>query len=95
LPVTARVGLPAARRPFPPAAAGRAGGAAVPVTTTDTSGTQAAEPFFEVRATVAKAAPAELLHGRGGRIRFQLSPEPLLSQWVRRLRQLLQNRYGV
>jgi hypothetical protein len=36
-----------------------------------------------------------LLHGRGGRIRFELKPEPLLEQWVRRLRQLLQNRYGI
>ena len=34
-----------------------------------------------------------LLHGRSGRIRFDLEPEPLLPRWLRRLWQLLQKRY--
>jgi len=95
LPVTSRVVIPAERRNLPSAALGWIGGGAVPVSASDSSGTQATEPFFEVRANVANTAPAVLVHGRGGRIRFDLPAEPLLSQWIRRLRQLLQNRYGV
>lgn len=95
LPVSSRVVIPAERRNLPSAALGWVGGGSVPVSTTDSSGTQATEPFFEVRATVGKVPPADLVHGRGGVIRFQLPAEPLLSQWVRRFRQLLQNRYGV
>jgi hypothetical protein len=34
-----------------------------------------------------------LIHGRSGRIRFDLEPEPLLPRWLRRLWQLLQKRY--
>jgi hypothetical protein len=39
--------------------------------------------------------PAALLHGRSGKIRFDLDPEPLLPRWIRRVRQLLQQRYQV
>lgn len=38
-------------------------------------------------------ASALLLHGRSGKIRFDLEPEPLLPRWIRRLQQLLQKRY--
>ena len=51
--------------------------------------------FFEVRATVEPNAEAMLLHGRAGRIRFDLESQPLLEQWVRRFRRLLQNWYGI
>jgi putative peptide zinc metalloprotease protein len=95
LQVTDRIVIPADRRNLPSAALGWAGGGQVAVNLSDNSGTQAAEPFFEVRATVQGVPPAELLHGRGGRIRFELRSEPLLDQWIRRLRQLLQNRYGI
>jgi hypothetical protein len=61
----------------------------------DKSGTKAVEPFFEVRSTVVGGENMALLHGKGGRIRFDLPPEPLLRQWVRKLRQLLQQRYGI
>jgi hypothetical protein len=36
---------------------------------------------------------ASLYHGRSGRVRFKLPPEPLLRQGYRKLRQLLQERY--
>ena len=59
-------------------------------------GLRAAEPFFLV---VAKVAPgpvtAALLHDRTGVVRFSLPPEPLLWQWVRSFRQLLQERYQI
>jgi hypothetical protein len=65
----------------------------VPVAADDPEGRKAVEPFFEVRAEVAAAPPVALLHGRAGRIRFDLAPEPLLPRWIRSLRQLLQKRY--
>jgi hypothetical protein len=39
------------------------------------------------------AGSTALLHGRAGKIRFNLEPEPLLPRWLRRLQQLLQKRY--
>jgi putative peptide zinc metalloprotease protein len=95
LPVTDRLVIPVDRRNLPSAALGWLGGGQVAINTSDSTGTQAVEPFFEVRATVQDDGEARLLHGRGGRIRFQLHSEPLLEQWVRRFRQLLQNRYGI
>lgn len=95
LSVTSRTVIPVDRRNLPSAALGWAGGGDVAINPAERSGTETAEPFFEVRASVTETEPAELLHGRGGRIRFELKPEPLLEQWVRRFRQLLQRRYGI
>jgi putative peptide zinc metalloprotease protein len=53
----------------------------------------AAEPFYEVRLGIAAGTQAALYHGRSGKVRFRLAPEPLLRQWYRKLRQLLQQRY--
>ena len=85
--------VPAEQQRLPSAALGWAGGGEVPITSTDTQGTKALEPFFSVRASVTAAGSAALLHGRAGKIRFDLDPEPLLQGWIRRLRQLLQKRY--
>lgn len=95
MPVTEKTVIPADRRTLPSAALGWLGGGQVATTATDTTGTQAVEPFFEVRATVDVVPNAESLHGRGGRIRFELPAEPLLEQWGRRFRQMLQKRYGI
>jgi putative peptide zinc metalloprotease protein len=51
------------------------------------------EPFFELRAQIVPQPEVALLHGRAGRIRFELPAEPLLPRAIRRLRQLLQRRY--
>lgn len=93
--VTERAVIPVDRWNLPSAALGWAGGGEVAIEPAETSGTQAAEAFFEVRASMAPTAQAKLLHGRGGQIRFELPAEPLLQQWVRQFRQLLQNRYGI
>lgn len=85
--------IPAERERLPSAALGWAGGGDVPVAPTDPQGQRALEPFFEVRADVKTGAPPALLHGRSGKIRFDLAPEPLLPRWIRRVRQLLQQRY--
>lgn len=53
------------------------------------------EPFFEVRAFLIPQAGAVLVHGQQGVARIDLPWEPLLSQWVRSLRQLFQRNYRV
>jgi putative peptide zinc metalloprotease protein len=85
--------IPAERRRLPSAALGWAGGGEVPVQTDDTTGEQALEPFFEVRAIVQSDSQVIPLHGRSGKIRFTLEDEPLLPRGVRWLRQLMQKRY--
>jgi putative peptide zinc metalloprotease protein len=95
LEVSSQVIIPAEREILPSAALGWRGGGELPVSPQDNSGLRATEPFFEVRAGIVPRPGATLVHGRSGKIRFQLAPEPLLRQWVRRLRQLLQNRYAL
>ena len=86
--------IPAERQKLPSAALGWAGGGEVATDRTDSSGRQAAEPFFEVRAHIAPGAPVPLCHGRSGKIRFRLAPQPLFQQWSRKLSQVLQERLG-
>ena len=76
---------------LPSISLGFAGGGEVAVDVRESSGAIAAESFYEVRMEV--AGGAALYHGRSGRVRFRLEPEPLLRQGYRRLRQLLQRRY--
>jgi len=87
--------IPAEKRNLPSAALGWAGGGDVPISNQDPNGQRAAEPFFEVRADVAAPKEITLAHGRAGKIRFELEPEPLLPRAVRSLRQLLQKRYQI
>jgi putative peptide zinc metalloprotease protein len=95
LMVSQQMVIPAEKRNLPSPAVGWAGGGEVAVDPMDEQGTRTTEPFFEVRATIVPDEAVVLLHGKGGRIRFDLPPEPLLKQWIRRLRQLLQTRYGL
>ncbi|MBI4324234.1 MAG: hypothetical protein HY674_03130 [Chloroflexi bacterium] len=85
--------IPAEHRILPSPALGWAGGGEMAIAPNDPQGQKAAEPFFEVRADVQPAASSALLHGRAGKIRFDLEPEPLLPRWARRFRQLIQKRY--
>lgn len=85
--------IPAERERLPSPALGWAAGGEVPVVASDPQGQTTREPFFEVRAQVDPGASAAVLHGRSGKIRFDLDPEPLLPRWIRRVRQLLQKRY--
>jgi putative peptide zinc metalloprotease protein len=84
--------IPVQRQNLPSPALGYQAGGSVAVDMTDKSGTRAAEPFFEVRASLPSGQATTFLHGRSGKIRFKLRSEPLLSQWMRRLRQLIQKR---
>ena len=51
------------------------------------------EGFFEVRALF--PPDSVLTDGVSGAIRFDLPREPLGVQWVRKVRQLFQKRFGV
>lgn len=83
--------IPGGTRSLPSAALGWAGGGDVAVSPNEPN--QAVEPFFEVRTPIPDSEAVALVHGRSGRIRFDLEPEPLLPRWTRRLWQLLQRRY--
>ncbi len=83
--------IPGGKQSLPSPALGWAAGGEVPVTPDEPA--RAHEPFFEVHAPLSEASTATLIHGRSGRIRFNLAPEPLLPRWMRRLWQLLQQRY--
>jgi putative peptide zinc metalloprotease protein len=94
LAVTEQQIIPAEQHRLPSAALGWSGGGEVAVTHDD-SGVKARESFFEVRAAVEPGNQAVLIHGLSGAVRFNLPPEPLGAQWVRKVRQLLQKRFGV
>jgi putative peptide zinc metalloprotease protein len=87
--------IPFQHETLPSAALGWFGGGAVPVSVNDETGLQAAEPFFQIYATIRAAPGVALLHGRSGKLRFTLNPRPLLFQWGHSLRQLLQKRYQI
>jgi len=93
--VSSRLIVPAERQNLPSAALGWRGGGEVAVDTQDNSGVKASEPFFEVRATLVPKPEVALLQGRSGIVRFELPSEPLVRRWIRKLRQVLQNRYGI
>ncbi len=95
LPVVEQKVIQAEQEMLPSAALGWRAGGEVAVALDDQTGMRAAEPFFRVIATVDPASGAKLFHGLSGRIRFRCPPEPLLVQWSRKLRQLLQRRYGL
>lgn len=87
--------IPFQHEKLPSAALGWLGGGDVAVSMKDESGLKTAEPFFQIYADLVPKEGVRFLHGRSGKIRFSLHPEPLLWQGVRRVRQLLQKRYQI
>jgi len=85
--------IPVEQTELPSVALGFGAGGDVAVDVKDSSGVIAAEPFYEVRLDLVPTPGVALYHGRSGRVRFKLPPEPLLQQGYRKLRQLLQERY--
>lgn len=80
---------------LPSAALGWRSGGEIPVAVNDESGLETTEPFFQIYAELEADPEVEFLHGRSGKIRFSMSPAPLLVQWGRSFRQLLQKRYQI
>ena len=93
LPVVSYTRIPYEQRQLPSVVLGLRAGGEIPVSVTEAGGTTAAESFYEVRLGIAPDSGAALYHGRSGKVRFRLAPEPLLRQWYRKLWQLLQKRY--
>jgi putative peptide zinc metalloprotease protein len=87
--------IPAQQEMLPSPALGWSAGGEIATSQRDPNGLRAAEPFFELRATLQPREGVEFLHGRSGSIRVELAREPLLAQWYRKLRQLLQRKYQV
>ena len=95
LPVADLKIIPAEQSMLPSAAMGWAAGGDIAVDVSDPSGLRAAESFFNVIANIQSADGVAFFHGRSGKIRFELPPEPLMQQWYRKFRQLLQQRYQI
>jgi putative peptide zinc metalloprotease protein len=93
IPTTGSVQIPMESTALPSAALGMGAGGEVMINPTDPSGVKATEPFYEVRLELSPPEGVALFHGQSGHVRFRLPPEPLLRQWIRLLRQLIQQRY--
>lgn len=94
LPLEDLVMIPMEQKQLPSAALGFAGGGNIQTEGQDRSRTTASESFFEVRGRVVSETTEPLYHGRSGRMRMELPPQPLLQQWIRSLRQLVQKYYS-
>ncbi|MEM7791325.1 MAG: hypothetical protein AAF546_07980, partial [Verrucomicrobiota bacterium] len=77
---------------LPSPALGWPAGGSVRLADNDQTGLQAYEPYFLVIGYLS-ADTASFWHGRTGIARFDAPAEPLLSQWMHSLRQLLQRRF--
>jgi putative peptide zinc metalloprotease protein len=87
--------IPFQHEQLPSAALGWFGGGEVQVSVSDETGLKAAEPFFQIYASLVPNQDVTFVHGRSGKIRFSLRPTPLLVQWGRKFQQLLQKRYQI
>lgn len=85
--------VPTEQKRLPTASLGWSAGGALRVSQGDEQGLQTVEPFFEVRIELPAQSRVELYHLRSGVVRFDLPPEPILSQAWRSIRQMLQRRY--
>jgi putative peptide zinc metalloprotease protein len=89
--------VPHSQSTLPSAALSPGAGGAVAVKTTDSSGTQAVEPFFLLRAElqgeIDQTSNAVVRHGRAGWIKIRLTPRPLAWQAWRGMTQFFQRRY--
>ncbi|MFG6441648.1 PqqD family peptide modification chaperone [Roseateles sp. LKC17W] len=76
---------------------GFGGGGEVAIRPDDSTGTTAAEAFFEIQAEFKpQGLPADLaLHGMSGVLRVPVAPKPLGNRLVASVRQLMQSRYGL
>ncbi|MGZ0656733.1 hypothetical protein ACWPKS_14100 [Coraliomargarita sp. W4R72] len=77
---------------LPSPALGWPAGGSVRLADNDQSGLRSYEPYFLVVGYL-PAEAAAFWHGRTGMARFDAPAEPLLSQWMQDLRQLLQRRF--
>ena len=93
IPVTLRELRPAESKRLPSVSLGWRGGGEVPTDPTDTEGALAKDPFFVLQAILPEGV-APSLYLRTGVLRVKLDSQPWGIQWLRRLRQFIQERYG-
>lgn len=87
--------IPAEQETLPSAALGWGAGGDVRIAANDPDGLRAAEPFFQLVARLDTDNGVAMMHGRSGRISVRLDPEPLMRQWMRQFRQMIQQRYQI
>lgn len=85
--------IPGETHQLPADVLGWEGGGQLATDRSDPSGLRTLDPFYELRLTLAQIQEITLQHNRTGRVCFTFDSEPLLMQWNRKLRQLLQKRY--
>ena len=85
--------IPAGQDDLPSAALGVAGGGSMGIKSDDQAGSQATEPYFQVRGRIQNSKGATLQHGQRGIARFPLPKIPLMSQWSHAVRQFFQREY--
>lgn len=95
LPVPKLTVIPFQREKLPSVALGWLGGGDIAVDTDEPDGMKSKEPFFIVQAAlpVERSNAGIVLHGLSGTLRFALPHQPLASQMLRSLKQLMQKRF--
>jgi len=84
--------IPSGQEQLPSAALGYAAGGGTRIDRADTTGTRAAEPFFEILVAPDEPLPFDLRPGQTMALRFETAPKPLVVQGWRSLLQLFQQR---
>ncbi len=84
----------AGQEQLPSAALGYTAGGPVQTDMGDRSGTKATRRFFEVRIHPPRDSEIPLRSGQRVVVRIETPAKPLIIQWWRKLRQLIQRRYG-
>lgn len=88
--------IPGQQQILPSPALGWNAGGSIAVDAEDQSGQRTSESFFELVAELDPGSMhAAIRHGMSGKLRSSLPPEPVAYRWIRRGRQLLQDRFGI
>ena len=87
--------VPGGADQLPSRALATEGGGSISVDPRDASGTKALERLFQLDIALEQERPPHLLYGGRVFVRFEHAPEPLASQWYRRIRQLFLSRFNV
>ena len=95
MPVPSLTVIPYQREKLPSVALGWLGGGDIAVDTDEPDGMKSKEPFFIVRADLPteRSDAGIVLHGLSGTLRFALPHQPIASQMLRSLKQLMQKRF--
>ena len=95
IPVSLLKITPSEKDRLPSPTLGWMGGGSIQVDKSDEKGTKVTEPYFEVWLKPRNHAGAQFYHERRGKVRFSAGESPLLVQWYRDLRRLIQRRIGL